>query len=151
MGLAAATLLASRGAIISLADVNVPNLDKAKSSLPGSEKHIATVVDVRRSGSVDAWIDRTVKVFGKLDGAVNFAGIISPFTTIADMTDEMFDSIMSVNARGMFSCLRAEIRAMKEGGSIVSSRNPTLSQADVLQGIGRKRIWTVRSTWKRCL
>lgn len=122
MGLAAATLLAERGAIISLADLNEANLEKARSSLPGSQKHIATVVDVSKSDTVDAWIDRSVKDLGKLDGAVNFAGIISPFTTIADMTDETWNSILSVNARGVFACLRAQIRAMKDGGSIVSIR-----------------------------
>ncbi|KAI1638920.1 hypothetical protein F4809DRAFT_196413 [Biscogniauxia mediterranea] len=120
MGLATAQLLASRGAVISLADINAGAVREATSSLPG-DKHMYTVADVRDSSSVDAWIRETVRRLGKLDGAVNMAGVISPAVPVADMSDETWERNFSVNARGVFACLRAQIRAMSAGGSIVSA------------------------------
>lgn len=119
MGLETATLLASRGAIISLADLNASAVEAAAKSLPNSDKHIFTVVDVRKSADVDHWIKITIERLGKLDGAVNMAGVITPATPIADMTDEAWDFTFDVNARGVFACLRAQVRAMTAGGSIV--------------------------------
>ena len=119
MGLATARVLAARGAIISLADLNEVAVKEAALSLPGSDQHMYTFVDVRKSSTVDAWIESTVKQLGKLDGAVNMAGVISPATPIVDMTDEKWDFEFSVNARGVFCCMRAELRAMRAGGSIV--------------------------------
>lgn len=120
MGFATAQLLAERGAILSLADLNEVNLEKAKMALPYTDRHMATVVDVRESNSVDAWIARTVKELGSLDGAVNMAGVITAATPIAEMTDDMWDFNFAVNAKGVFACIRAQVRAMSKGGSIVS-------------------------------
>jgi NAD(P)-dependent dehydrogenase (short-subunit alcohol dehydrogenase family) len=120
MGLATAQLLASRGAIISLADLNEAALKTVTEALPGSKSHIYSVIDVRKSDTVNAWIQSTIEKLGKLDGAVNMAGIISPAVPIAQMADETWDFELSVNARGVFACLRAEINAMTAGGSIVS-------------------------------
>lgn len=125
MGLAIAELLASRGATISLADINGEALKTAVQSLPNSSKHVSTVVDVRSSKSVDDWIESTVQKLGKLDGAVNMAGVITPATPIVEETDEHWDFSFNVNARGVFFCVRAQLRAMKSGASIV--RAPTLS------------------------
>lgn len=119
MGLATAQLLATRGATISLADINQDGLKEAVRSLENSEKHIYTVVDVRNSQSVDAWITSTVAKFGRLDGAVNMAGVITPATPITEVRDEDWNFSFDVNARGVFYCVRAQLRAMGDGASIV--------------------------------
>jgi NAD(P)-dependent dehydrogenase (short-subunit alcohol dehydrogenase family) len=119
MGLTTVKLLASRGAIISLADINESAVKAAAESL-GSDKHMYTVVDVRQSQSVDTWINSTAEKLGKLDGAVNMAGVISPAKPITETPDEVWNFNFDVNARGVFFCLRAQLRAMGDGGSIVS-------------------------------
>ncbi|KAF2019203.1 NAD(P)-binding protein [Aaosphaeria arxii CBS 175.79] len=121
MGLATAKLLASKGALISLADINEANLKTAIASLPSSDQHIYTVVDVRNSGQVNAWIEGTVKKYGKLDGAVNMAGVIAKATPVKEVTDADWDFSFSVNTKGVFNCLRAQLNAMTDGGSIVSA------------------------------
>ncbi|KAE8366747.1 hypothetical protein BDV27DRAFT_170538 [Aspergillus caelatus] len=121
MGLATAKLLASRGAIISLADINETAVKAATESLSGSDKHMYTVVDVRSSQSVDSWIKSTVEKLGKLDGAVNMAGVITPAKPITEETDETWDFNFAVNTRGVFFCLRAQLKVMTAGGSIVSA------------------------------
>lgn len=119
MGLAAAQLLASRGAIISLADLNEKALKTALSSLPGGdEKHIATRVDVRDSESVDAWIAKTIKKLGKLDGAVNMAGVLGPSAPITGISNSQLDFIFSVNVSGVFNCIRAQLKAMNSGSIV---------------------------------
>lgn len=126
MGLATAKLLASRGAIVSLADINEGAVKTAAESLTGSDKHMYAVVDVRHSRSVDAWIKSTVDKLGKLDGAVNMAGVISPAKPITEETDETWNFNFDVNARGVFFCLRAQLKAMSDGGSIVGACNLSL-------------------------
>lgn len=133
MGLAIARLLIDRGAILSLADKNEQGLRNAVESLYDTFSHdtstntaqtkhphyMYTVVDVRQSSSVNAWIERTVQTFGRLDCAVNFAGVGSS-CKVVDETDEGWELNMDVNARGVFFCTRAQLKYMKEGSSIVS-------------------------------
>ncbi|CAG8161159.1 unnamed protein product [Penicillium salamii] len=121
MGLAAAQLLASRGASISMADLNEEALKTAIDTLPGGhERHIAIRVDVRNETSVDSWIEKTVQRFDKLDGAVNMAGVLGPSVPTTELTKEQLEFVFSVNVFGVFNCMRAQLRVMKSG-SIVSA------------------------------
>lgn len=120
MGLATAKLLAERGAIISLADINNGALINAVKLLEQSEKHMITTVDVRDGSAVNEWISQTVAKYGRLDGAVNMAGIITHATPIIETSDDDWKRTFEINVTGVFNCLRAQIRAMGDSGSIVS-------------------------------
>ncbi|CAK7231779.1 hypothetical protein SBRCBS47491_008045 [Sporothrix bragantina] len=122
MGLATAKLLASRGAVLSLADLNEKALTETLASLPGGpDKHLATVVDVAKSDSVDTWVKKTVAKFGQLDGAVNMAGILGPSGPVTDVSSAQFAQVLDVNVLGVFHCLHAQLPAMGPKGSIVSA------------------------------
>lgn len=125
IGFSTVDLLLSKGARVSVGD-----LDEAK--LSSAEEHFQTAVkearvrfqkvDVSNSKEVDSWIAETVKWGGRLDGAVNAAGINcseSGQPTLADTSDERWHLLLSVNLTGMFYCLRAEINHITDGGSIV--------------------------------
>ena len=79
MGSATARLLALHGARVSVADYelekpgDIHNGDATKAS----GKIVAYSVDVRNEEEVKQWIEKTVNAFGKLDGCVNFAGVVS--------------------------------------------------------------------------
>ncbi|KEF54130.1 uncharacterized protein A1O9_09925 [Exophiala aquamarina CBS 119918] len=121
MGLATARMLASRGAILSLADANAAGLEVALISLPGGqEKHMTTTLDVRSTSAVKSWIDATVERFGILDGAANIAGVLGDAVPIRESTEDQWDFVMGVNAKGIYNCLRAQLNNIKEGGSIVN-------------------------------
>ncbi|OOQ89585.1 short chain dehydrogenase/reductase family oxidoreductase [Penicillium brasilianum] len=103
MGLATAKLVASRGAIVSMADINEAALQTAIESLPGSESHFYTRVDIPDSCQVDTWIKSTAKKLGKLDGAVNMAGVITLTMAITETTDETwnfnFDDLVDLDTK----------------------------------------------------
>lgn len=77
--------------------------------------------DVTDPDQVDAAVRGTAKRFGKLDLAVNSAGT-GTGAPLLETADEPFDMVMKTNLYGVFYCMRAEARVMKEagGGSIVN-------------------------------
>ena len=134
IGFATARLLASRGASISVADIRQEALDAAVADFKKSDPNVkihAKAVDVRKGREVGEWLDETVKHLGPLNGAVNLAGVLSSGTQIADTTDEEWDSVMDVNVKGVFNCIRAELQRMDKDASIVST-----SSVAGLQGAG---------------
>ncbi len=106
-----------------MAEVNEEGLAETIKSLENSSSHIATSVDVRKSASVDSWISKTIEKFGKLDGAANWAGVIR-INPVVEETDENWNFVMDVNSTGVFNCIRAQLRVMKDGASIVSITCP---------------------------
>jgi NAD(P)-dependent dehydrogenase (short-subunit alcohol dehydrogenase family) len=85
----------------------------------------ADVSDVRQSGEM---IQKTVACFGRLDILVNNAGIF-PRVPFLDMTEALWDSVLSVNLKGAAFCSQAAARAMVEanaGGAIVNMTSQAL-------------------------
>ncbi|KAK4934957.1 hypothetical protein LTR10_023894 [Elasticomyces elasticus] len=126
IGAATARLAAIRGASLSLCDVNEKGLGQVVEELKGKGVKVTSqIVDVSSSEAVDSWIADTVKHFGKLDGAANIAGTMAPpggkvFDNIVDTTNEHWDFVMKVNLTGLFYCLRAQLRVMERGASVLN-------------------------------
>jgi NADP-dependent 3-hydroxy acid dehydrogenase YdfG len=59
-----------------------------------------SVVDVRDGESVNVWISATVSRFGKHDGAVHMAGVITKSREMEELSDEEWDSSFLVMRRG---------------------------------------------------
>ena len=76
--------------------------------------------DVSSASQVDALVRKTVETYGRLDCACNNAGIEGEVVPLTDQPDENYDAIMSINAKGTFLCLKAEIKQMvKDGGGAI--------------------------------
>ena len=89
--------------------------------LPGEIDYCTT--DVGDPEAVKALVAKTVERFGRLDISVNNAGVMDDNTAIADMSDEMLQSVFRVNTFGLMYCLREECRKFLEqgdGGTIVN-------------------------------
>jgi len=79
--------------------------------------------DVKEKSDVDKSIKAVVDKFGRIDVAVNNAGIEEPMTPFLEQKVEKLDDILAVNVRGLWLCLQEEIRQMlKQGheGSIIN-------------------------------
>jgi len=124
IGLATAKLLASRGAIVCIADINPAALSIAKEYFVSNcLPHTIHTLNVIERVQVDEWINDIVKEHGALHGAVNAAGTIGSLhgvSPLTDLADEEWDKIISVNLTGAMYCLRAELRKVSDGGSIVN-------------------------------
>ncbi|KAB5545609.1 hypothetical protein GE09DRAFT_968230 [Coniochaeta sp. 2T2.1] len=125
IGLATAKLLSSRGATVCIADIDPEAMKSAKAffSEQVGAKYDVTKVDVSKRDQVDAWIEGIVERHGRLDGAANVAGIIGREhgkTATTELRDEEWDRIIAVNLTGTMYCLRAELRRVVDGGSIVN-------------------------------
>jgi NAD(P)-dependent dehydrogenase (short-subunit alcohol dehydrogenase family) len=75
-----------------------------------------------RCRPVAGFIAHVVVTWGRLNCAVNNAGIRSQVLPLADFTEEAYDRIMAINTRGVWLCMKHEIRAMlaQGGGAIVN-------------------------------
>jgi NAD(P)-dependent dehydrogenase (short-subunit alcohol dehydrogenase family) len=78
--------------------------------------------DVSVSGDMTAAVSAATSEYGRLDYAINNAGVTGEAALTADATVENWDAVMAVNVRGVFLSLKAEIPAMLEagGGAIVN-------------------------------
>ena len=91
-------------------------IDAGIGTAPAAKVATAATLDVVRSADVDALVDQIVREHGRLDCAVNAAGVSGPRARIGDYTDEQWHEVVAVNLHGVFHCLRAEVRAMQVHG-----------------------------------
>ena len=67
-------------------------------------------------------VKETTATFGGLDAAFNNAGVMSPAVEIADVTRDAYDRITDINLRGVWNCMKHELRHMRQqrSGAIVN-------------------------------
>lgn len=83
----------------------------------GRSQAIAVHCNVADETEVAEMVEQTVSTFGRLDAAFNNAGAQSPAVETADASSEEFDRVNSINLRGVWSCMKYELRQMREQGS----------------------------------
>jgi NAD(P)-dependent dehydrogenase (short-subunit alcohol dehydrogenase family) len=123
IGRAVALAFARAGANLAITDVDTARLDATAAEARGCGAEIlAEGFDITSSAAVAAFITSTVACFGRLDCAVNNAGIRSDVLDLADFSEEAFDRVIEVNLKSVFLCMKHEIHAMlaSGGGAIVN-------------------------------
>jgi NAD(P)-dependent dehydrogenase (short-subunit alcohol dehydrogenase family) len=118
LGLATAKAFAQSGAAVVLADWNEAAARFAADEL-AAQGHRALVIgcDVADDAQVEAMVEQTVATFGRLDAAYNNAGVQNVLAETADATREDFDRVTAINLRGVWSCMKFELRQMRKQGS----------------------------------
>lgn len=123
IGRAAALVMAREGARVMVADVDVEGGEETVALIraQGGEAEFRRT-DVTDAAAVDALVAATVERFGRLDWAVNNAGIEGERGNTAECSDENWSRTLAVNLTGAWYCLRAELRQMRQqgGGAIVN-------------------------------
>lgn len=137
MGLATAQAFAEAGGAVVLADVREDAVNaEAQKLLAAGHKAIAVRCDVSDDAQVAAMVDRTVVEFGRLDAAFNNAGVMARIAPTAESTREEWDRVIGINLRGVWSCMKYELRQMERQGSGAIVNNASVGALTGNPGIG---------------
>jgi len=161
LGRAVCEGLAEVGAKIVVADIDEQGAKKVAADLTGrfAGKHIAATTDVTSKSSVDAMIQVTLDAFGKLDILVNNAGINIPRLLVdsagkEELTEEIWDKVVSVNQKGFFLCAQAAARVMiSSGGGVIinmaSESGMEGSQGQSVYAGTKAAIYALTRSWAK--
>src|SRR3982751_2006575 len=137
MGLATATAFAEAGAAVVLADFKEDAVKAAAEELVATgHKALAVRCDVSDDAQVAAMVDRAVAEFGRLDAAFNHAGVMARIAPTADSSREDWDRVIGINLRGVWSCMKHELRQMERQGSGAIVNNASVGALTGNPGIG---------------
>ncbi|GAC1426748.1 MAG: SDR family NAD(P)-dependent oxidoreductase [Acidobacteriaceae bacterium] len=114
IGEAIANRLASAGATIVVADIDLTGARNVAADLPHNA--VPLHVDITNAHSVGQLIDQVIARLSKIDILVNNAGIAGPAAYIWDQTDEDWQRNIAVNLTGTFNCCRAVVPHMRARG-----------------------------------
>lgn len=118
MGLATARAFAEAGAAIVLADVSEEAVrTEAQKLAEAGHQALAIRCDVSDDAEVAGMVERTVAEFGRLDAAFNNAGVMARIASVADTSRDEWDRVIGINLRGVWSCMKHELRQMERQGN----------------------------------
>jgi len=139
IGRAAAIAFAQAGADVAVADLSEETVrETAQLAEKAGGRVLALTVDVRNSAEVKAALDRVAAELGGLDVAFNNAGVDQTPTPLAEVTEDDFNRIVSINLHGVFHCMKHEIPLLlaRGGGAIVNT-----SSGAGLKGFGKNSAY----------
>jgi 3alpha(or 20beta)-hydroxysteroid dehydrogenase len=118
IGLSGVERLVSEGVNVLAFDLPGADFNAALAlNAQGRGKVVAFGGDVTHSAAWDAALATTVDTFGRIDVLFSNAGISGPTDPVSRCTEDDFDRVMAVNARGVFLGLKLVGSAMAERGS----------------------------------
>jgi NAD(P)-dependent dehydrogenase (short-subunit alcohol dehydrogenase family) len=130
MGRAAAQLFAREGAsVIVSTDSNIQGGEETvrRIKVAGGESTFVKC-DITKANEVEAMVDKAVQRYGGLHYAFNNAGIGPdggrwPIVSVADCPEEVWDRTIDINLKGVFLCMKYELKQMlkQKYGSIVNN------------------------------
>jgi NAD(P)-dependent dehydrogenase (short-subunit alcohol dehydrogenase family) len=124
IGKATALAFGKEGAKVVVADVNLENAEKTAEILRGANTEaFAIKVDISNRDEVENMVKMTVETFGRLDCAVNCAGIAGPVSMpLHEYPDEFWHQQININLTGTWYCMKFQITQMLQngGGTIVN-------------------------------
>ena len=118
IGEATARLFASEGAAVVVCDIDVASAEKVAQSIQerGGEA-VAVAADLTKEDDVAAVINTAIDRYGRLDCAVNNAGISGRFGSFIDLPLHEWHQMINANLTSVFLCLKYELGVMAAQGS----------------------------------
>jgi NAD(P)-dependent dehydrogenase (short-subunit alcohol dehydrogenase family) len=118
IGRASAQRFAEEGANVVVADIAEKTGRETVNRIEDAGGDATFVeVDVSDLASVERMVDVAVETYGSLDFAHNNAGILTGFTETTDIEEGQWDTLLDINLKGIWACLKAELPVMTEQGS----------------------------------
>ncbi|TAD98018.1 MAG: SDR family oxidoreductase [Bacteroidetes bacterium] len=121
IGLAAAQIFSKEGAKVMLVDLSENALENAVQGLENAEYCVA---DVSKADQVQNFVIQTLAKFGRIDALFCNAGVAGENNFFWDCPEEKLDSVMNVNFKGVWRCMKAVVPTMiqqKSGSIIITS------------------------------
>ncbi|EFA79206.1 short-chain dehydrogenase/reductase family protein [Heterostelium album PN500] len=110
--------LAKKNAKVVVADVNssmdtIMLMKQANDSV----QVVEAICDISNAEQVNAMVQTAIDQFGRIDCAVNNAGILGMMARIGEYEESMFNKMIDINIKGTWNCIRAQVRAMEKQGA----------------------------------
>jgi len=122
MGKATALAFAREGAkVVVAADKNIKGGQETVQLIKkGGGEATFVKTDVSKAADVEALVNKTVEVYGRLDYAFNNAGISGSWLPLADCSEDDWDRTININLKGVWLCMKYELLWMlKRGGGVI--------------------------------
>jgi NAD(P)-dependent dehydrogenase (short-subunit alcohol dehydrogenase family) len=127
MGLATARAFAESGAAVVLSDIDERAVTSAADALvKAGHAALGVRCDVSDDVSVAALVERTLAEFGRLDAAFNNAGVMARISPVAETSADEWERVIGINLRGVWNCMRYELRVMQRQRSGVIVNNASV-------------------------
>jgi len=149
------------GAYVVVVDINEESAREVVTELKkefGGE-HISTATDVTNRASVDAMIQVVLDAFGRIDILVNNAGINIPRLLVdpagkEELTEGIWDKVVSINQKGLFLCTQAAARVMiQSGGGVIinmaSEAGMEGSEGQSVYSGTKAAVYTLTRAWAK--
>lgn len=125
IGRATARAFADAGATVVLSDINAAGGEVVAQAIrDGGSEATFIQADVSQAADVTRLVTETVARYGEINYAHNNAGILGGVAQLADVAEDEFDRLISVNLKGVWLCLKEEILQMQRqggGGAIINT------------------------------
>jgi len=125
VGKASALALLKDGWCVVLAGRRQAPLDEVIAESGQPAHALAVAADVSDEASVKALFDASVEKFGRIDLVFNNAGVNAPGIPLEELTLAQWRNVVDINLTGMFLCIQAAFRVMKDqsprGGRIINN------------------------------
>ncbi len=122
IGRAMALAFGRAGACVIVADTSVDGGHMTAALIvEAGGKALFVKTNVTVANDVDALVDKVVSHYGRIDCAVNGAAVEEEHQPLAEGDDDQFDRIMTVNVKGVWLCMKSQLRQMlkQEGGGVI--------------------------------
>jgi len=125
IGAAIAKGFVAEGGKIAIGDIDEEKLVEIKEIL--GDDCITVYTDVRKKASIDAFVEKTLETYGRIDCCFSNAGIL-PYNLFIEENEEQIDDCLATNVKGVFFTGQAVAKSMIERGikgSIVNTASVT--------------------------
>ncbi len=121
LGAQAAKQFGAEGAKLAISDINSEKLSATAKALEAEGYEVFSIVcDVTDEEQVRAFVDGCVDKFGRIDAAINNAGIDPAHNLLADTPLDDYQRTMDINVKGVFLCMKYQIPHMvNQGGGAI--------------------------------
>jgi NAD(P)-dependent dehydrogenase (short-subunit alcohol dehydrogenase family) len=117
IGRTTAEVFAAKGAKVVLAARREDELGELANEIrSGGGEATAVTTDVSSAEDVERMVAHAIDTFGRLDYAVNNAGVEGALAPVTELPEEEWDRVLDINLKGTFLCMKYEAKAMLGGG-----------------------------------